>query len=70
MKIVIDSNVIISAFAGRGFCNELFELCLSEHDIYLSEYILNECEKNFKKKIKLPDSVTKEIVTYLRSTTK
>ncbi len=69
MKIIIDSNVIISAFATRGFCHELFEICLSDHEIYLSRYILSECEKKFKIKIKLPARMVKDIIKYLKSET-
>ncbi len=67
MKIVIDLNVIISAFSSRGLCNDLFELCLYEHDIYLSEYIIKECKNKFEKKIKLSDGIIKNIINYLKN---
>ena len=35
MKVVLDANVIVAAFASRGLCEAILELCLSEHEIIL-----------------------------------
>lgn len=67
MKIVLDSNVIIAAFAARGLCNALFESCIGNHDIILCEEILSEIAKNLKGKIHLPDAVIRQILQLLRS---
>ena len=67
MKIVLDSNVIIAAFAARGLCNALFESCLGNHDIILCEEILSEIANNLKRKIRLPDDVIHQILILLRS---
>jgi hypothetical protein len=32
MKIVLDANVAVAAFAARGLCESLFEFCLSSHE--------------------------------------
>lgn len=66
MKIVIDANVIISAFAGRGLCSEVFELCLSDHDITLSEDLIMEVQRGLLKKIKVPEHTVKNIIEFLR----
>jgi uncharacterized protein len=67
VKIVLDTNVIIAAFAARGLCAEVFELCVLEHNVYLSEFILNECVEKFQDKIKLPSKKAKEVISYLRT---
>lgn len=67
MKLTLDSNVIIAAFATRGLCSSLFEYCLENHEIILSEPILVEVTRNLRKKIKLPKSITIQIESYLRS---
>ena len=54
MNIVIDSNVIIAAFATRGLCASVFELCLDRYNIIISNHILSEVSKALHKKIKLP----------------
>ena len=66
MRVVLDSNVIIAAFASRGLCSEVFEVCLSGHSIVTSEHILSEVKTNLIKKIRLPESIVKDKMEYLR----
>ena len=66
MKIILDTNVIIAAFATRGLCNAIFELCLDRFDVVLSEFILQEVSSHLKGKIKLPPVQCETIVSYLR----
>jgi putative PIN family toxin of toxin-antitoxin system len=54
MKVVLDSNVIIAAFATRGLSNALFELCLDRHTIITSEFILDEVHRAFHQKLRMP----------------
>jgi len=66
MRVVLDSNVIVAAFASRGLCSEVFEVCLSGHSIVISEHILSEVKISLLKKIRLPESIVKDIIVYLR----
>ena len=66
MKIVLDANVVVAAFAARGLCEAVFEFCLDSHDIVLSDHLLDEIRKNLVKKIKLPSRGAKQIVALLR----
>jgi putative PIN family toxin of toxin-antitoxin system len=66
MNIILDSNINIAAFAGRGLCNSLFEFYLDRYSILLSEFILSELSNNFLKKLKLPDERIKSLIEYLR----
>lgn len=66
MKTIIDTNVIIAAFASRGLCQAVFELCLDRCEIVLSEEILKEVLINLNGKIKLPLPQCEAIVSYLR----
>ena len=67
MRIVLDSNVIIAAFAARGLCNVLFEYCLESHNLVLCEEILGEVIEKLKNKIRLPDSIVQKIDIYIRT---
>ncbi len=67
MKVVLDSNVIIAAFATRGFCHEIFELCLRQHQVFTSEFILKECRQKFHAKLKLPDVLCDRHLAYLKT---
>jgi putative PIN family toxin of toxin-antitoxin system len=66
MKLLLDSNVIIAAFATRGLCSDLFEICLEIHDIILSPQLLQEIATNLRKRIKLPVGVTNQTIDYLQ----
>ncbi len=66
MKIILDTNVIIAAFASRGLCSAVFELCLDRVEAVLSEAILKEVSINLNFKIKLPLPQCDAIVSYLR----
>ncbi len=69
MKVVLDTNVIIAAFATRGLCVELFEVCLTRCEIILSEYILSEVAQKLITKIHLPQPIVQEILQFLREHT-
>jgi putative PIN family toxin of toxin-antitoxin system len=66
MKIVLDSNVNVAAYASRGLCESIFELCLSEHELILCEDLLSEIEKNLRIKIKLPSKMVDTIKNFLQ----
>ena len=66
MKIVLDANVVIAAFASRGLCESVVELCLHSHEIALSEELLEEIVRNLSQKIKLPGNIVEDISKLLR----
>lgn len=66
MRVVFDSNVLITAFASHGLCDSLLELCLRSHKIIISDLILDEVEEKLRRKIKLPASIVREIRSYLK----
>ncbi len=42
MNVLLDTNVIISAFIAHGTCHEVFEHVALEHRLVTSDYILGE----------------------------
>jgi len=66
MKIVLDANVIISAFAARGLCESIMEVCLSEYEILLCDELLEEILRNLRLKIKIPTNIIDNIGELLR----
>lgn len=68
MRIVLDTNVIIAAFASRGLCAEIFEVCLAGHTIVISAHIFSEIHEKLIEKIHLPQSIVQNIIDYLRNT--
>ena len=66
MRIVLDANVVVAAFAARGLCESLFEFCLGSHEILLSEPLLDEIRRNLTKKVKLQRQTAVGIERLLR----
>lgn len=65
MKIFLDTNVLVSAFATRGLCSDLFELVLVEHDLVLGHHVIDELDRSLRRKLKLPAASAKEIVEFV-----
>jgi uncharacterized protein len=42
MRVVFDTNVLISAFIAQGTCSELLEYCGRQHSVIVSDFILRE----------------------------
>ena len=65
MKIVLDANVIIAAFAARGLCESIMEFCLSEHELLLCDELLEEILRNLRRKINLSSKIVDNIGDFL-----
>jgi uncharacterized protein len=66
MRIVLDADVVVAAFAARGLCESLVELCLGSHEILLSEPLLDEIRRNLTRKVKLERQTAVGIERLLR----
>jgi putative PIN family toxin of toxin-antitoxin system len=69
LRVLLDTNVIVAAFATRGLCADLFEVCLEKHTVIISQHILSEVEKSLIKKIHLPQNITRYVISYLQDIT-
>ncbi len=67
MKIVLDTNVLIAALIARGTCHELLEHCAVRHDLYTSEFILNEVQEKLIEKFGYSPELSTEAVDVLRT---
>jgi len=67
LKIILDSNVYLAAFASHGLCQALFEYCLENHQLIVSQEILVEVERILIKKIKLPIELVETQTTFIRA---
>lgn len=66
MKIFFDTNVLIAAFIVRGTCSELFNHCLVEHKIYISQWVLDELYEKLVKKFRFPKAKVDQIINFIR----
>jgi putative PIN family toxin of toxin-antitoxin system len=69
LRLLLDSNVIIAAFAARGLCHALFEYCLESHEVLTCEEILDEIREKLITKVKVPASLASDIEKYIRDST-
>jgi putative PIN family toxin of toxin-antitoxin system len=67
MIIVLDSNVIVAAFAAHGLCQSVFELCLDQHEIAASAHLLDGVSTALQKKLKVPEKKANEVVRFLEN---
>jgi uncharacterized protein len=66
VKVFFDTNVLVSAFATRGLCADLFAHVLLEHELVLGEIVLDELREKLRTKLKLPRKTIDEIEALLR----
>lgn len=55
MRVCLDTNVLVAAFATRGLCADVLRSCLTEHDLVIGDVHLDELRRTLKNKLKLPD---------------
>jgi len=70
MKIFLDTNVLASAFATRGLCEDVLKEILLSHELIIAEPLLNELEMVLIKKFKVPALLVKETISFLREATR
>lgn len=64
-KIVIDTNVWISAVRSRGICRDIIRLCIMRHKIFSCEFIVNEIREKLIKKFKVKEKTVELLCEYI-----
>jgi putative PIN family toxin of toxin-antitoxin system len=67
VKVALDTNVLVSAFATRGLCADVLRLVLAEHELVLCEQVLAEFERVLGDKFRVPASTIHDAVAFLRA---
>lgn len=67
MRIFLDTNVLVSAFASRGLCAEVVEVVLLDHHLIIGRAVLRELEKALCEKVSLSVARSAEIVEFVSS---
>jgi putative PIN family toxin of toxin-antitoxin system len=66
VKVLLDTNVLIAAFATRGLCEDVLRTVLAEHDLVLGETVLGELERVLVAKLGMPIERARSIAQFLR----
>lgn len=67
MRVFLDTNVLVSAFATRGLCADVLRVVLAEHELVTAETVLAELQRVLISKIGAPAALAKEIDSFLRA---
>lgn len=65
LKVVLDTNVLVSAFVFKGACGRIMDWCIEYADLYISEWILREVNRVLLEKIGLEISDAAQVTTVL-----
>jgi putative PIN family toxin of toxin-antitoxin system len=65
VRVFLDTNVLVSAFASRGLCADLLELVLLEHDLIVGRNVLSELDKALRQKVRLSAASAAEITEFV-----
>lgn len=67
MRVFLDTNVLVSAFATRGLAADVFRVVLAEHELIVGDVVLAELRRVLKERFRLPEAEVDEIEALLRS---
>ena len=54
MRVCLDTNVLVAAFATRGLCADVLRTVIAEHELVLGDVIMVELRRVLKTKLRLP----------------
>ena len=66
MRITLDTNVLIAAFISHGTCHEIFEHIKRNHQLIISDFILQEFKSNLIKKFKFAEEEIEEAIQLIK----
>ncbi len=67
MRVFLDTNVLVSAFATRGLCADLFRAVIAEHELVVGEVVLSELQRVLLTRFRVPEEHVRQIEELLRS---
>ncbi|MDD5675446.1 MAG: putative toxin-antitoxin system toxin component, PIN family [Chitinivibrionales bacterium] len=55
MKVFLDTNVLANGIATRGLCADVIREIMSEHELIISDYVLQELIRTLRYKFHVPE---------------
>jgi putative PIN family toxin of toxin-antitoxin system len=65
VRIFLDTNVLVSAFVSRGLCTDLLKIVLGEHELLVSNLVVEELEGVLREKLRAPKAVLERALSIL-----
>lgn len=66
MRVLLDTNVLVSALATRGLCAELYERLLMEHEVVIGEPVVAEVLDIMRRKFRAGNDLLAKVEAELR----
>jgi predicted nucleic acid-binding protein len=66
LRVFLDTNVLVAAFATRGLCADVFRLAAAEHQLLIGEPVLVEAGRILATKFGMPRAARNEVLGILR----
>ncbi len=66
MKVFLDTNVLVSAFAARGLSADVLRLVLTEHELLAGEVNLEELRRVLVERLRAPEDQVAAMEQFLR----
>jgi putative PIN family toxin of toxin-antitoxin system len=67
VRVFLDTNVLVAAFATRGLCADLLRTILAEHELLSSATVCDELARILVEKIRVPEATVREVAAFLRA---
>jgi putative PIN family toxin of toxin-antitoxin system len=67
LKVYLDTNVFVAAFATRGLCADLFQAVLADHQLVVGETVLGELRRVLARRLKMAPGLIDEVEAFLRA---
>ncbi|MFA4888343.1 MAG: putative toxin-antitoxin system toxin component, PIN family [Candidatus Omnitrophota bacterium] len=66
MKILFDTNVIISGFVSQGYSFDVIKDAANKHEVYCTEYLLKETRESLSTKFPLSQEAINSIINTVK----
>lgn len=66
MRVLLDTNVLIAAFATRGLCEDVLRVVMAEQELVVSDFILDEGSRLLSNKLKPSPARVRAITKFIR----
>lgn len=66
MKVLLDTNVLVSAVATRGLCADILQTVIARHQLLVGPTVRAEVGRVLRDKFRVPEAVAREFETFLR----
>lgn len=67
MRIVFDTNVILSALLTQGLSSRVLDISIDKHNIFISQWIIDEVSDKLKNKFGIPANNLSQVLSFIQS---